>query len=167
MDRMIKSAKKAISLKANQWLILLMILITIGLLITGWFLPTLKLTKAIFFTEEYSIWMGIVELFKTDHFFLAFIIFFFSMVFPLLKLVLLFIVCVYPLKQNAKVFLLNWLGKLGKWSMLDVYVVSIIIVLIKLKDVIGANASAGIYVFAAAIILSMLLTMRIEKIVRV
>ena len=84
-------------LKSRHWYIPLLILTNIGLLIAGWSLPTLKLTKVIFFTSTYSIWAGIVELWKSHHYFLAALIFFFSMIFPTAKLLSLLSVWFVPL----------------------------------------------------------------------
>lgn len=103
--------------------------IALILLILGWCLPTLKLTKAIFF--------------------------FFSMIFPVLKIILLIIIWFHPLTETSRIRLAHWTDTLGKWSMLDVFVVAILIVLIKSKDIADATAGIGIYLFTAAILLSM------------
>lgn len=133
----------------------IMILITIGLLIAGWSLPTLKLTKVIFFTDTYSIWAGIMELWKADLYFLAGLIFFFSMIFPMAKLLGLMGIWFVPLEQETRSRYLDWLEMLGRWSMLDVFVVATLIVLIKSKSIVDANAAIGIYLFAGAVLLSM------------
>ena len=143
-------------LKTGHWYMPFLILTDIGFLIAGWSLPTLKLTKAIFFTSTYSIWAGITELWKSNHYFLAGLIFFFSMIFPTGKLLTLLAVWFVPLTHNVRSKFLNWLEILGRWSMLDVYVVAIMIVLIKAKDIVDANAAIGIYMFAAAVLLSIL-----------
>jgi len=50
------------------------------------------------------------------------------------------------------------LSLLGKWSMLDVFVIAIIIVPIKLGALASAKAEIGIYYFGASIILAILAT---------
>ena len=47
--------------------------------------------------------------------------------------------------------------------MLDVFVVAITIVITKISGLVEAEAHVGIYVFAVSVILSMIATMRIEK----
>ena len=134
----------------------IMILTAVGLLIAGWSLATLKLTKVIFFTDTYSIWAGIMELWKADLYFLAGLIFFFSMIFPMAKLLGLMGIWFVPLEQETRSRYLDWLEMLGRWSMLDVFVVATLIVLIKSKSIVDANAAIGIYLFAGAVLLSML-----------
>jgi paraquat-inducible protein A len=151
------------ALKAGHWYIPFVILAAIGLLIAGWSFPTLKLTKVIFFTSTYSIWAGIMELWKAHHYFLSGLIFFFSMIFPTAKLVGLMGIWFIPLAHEVRSKCLDWLELLGHWSMLDVFVVATLIVLIKSKDIVDANAEAGIYLFAGAVMLSMLVTNVINK----
>jgi paraquat-inducible protein A len=143
-------------LKSCHWYMPIMILIAIGLLIAGWSFPTLELTKVIFFTSTYSIWAGIMELWKADLYFLAGLIFFFSMIFPMAKLLGLMGIWIVPLEQETRSRYLDWLELLGRWSMLDVFVVATLIVLIKSKAIVDAKAAIGIYFFAGAVLLSLL-----------
>jgi paraquat-inducible protein A len=143
-------------LKSRHWYIPIMILTAMGLLIAGWSFPTLKLTKAIFFTSTYSIWAGIMELWKADLYFLAGLIFFFSMIFPMAKLLGLMGIWFVPLVQEARSRYLDWLELLGRWSMLDVFVAATLIVLIKSKAIVDAEAAIGIYFFVGAVLLSLL-----------
>jgi paraquat-inducible protein A len=154
------------ALKRWHWYVPILILISLGLLIAGWSLPTLKLTKVIFFTSTYSIWAGIMELWETHHYFLAGVIFFFSMIFPTAKLLGLLGIWFVPLTRDVRCRYLNWLEMLGRWSMLDVFVVATLIVLIKSKDIVDANAAIGIYFFAGAVMLSMLTANVIYKMAR-
>jgi paraquat-inducible protein A len=153
-------------LKSSHWYIPIMILTAIGLLIAGWSFPTLKLTKVIFFTSTYSIWAGIMELWKADLYFFAGLIFFFSMIFPMAKLLGLMGIWFVPLVQETRSRYLDWLELLGRWSMLDVFVVATLIVLIKSKSIVDANASIGIYFFAGAVSLSMLTTNVMNRLAR-
>jgi len=142
----------------------MMVVVALGLLIAGLNLPTLKLTKVIFFTNTYSIWDGVWELWKADHIGLAVIIFFFSIMFPCVKLIGLLFVWFVPLEPEGRRRFLYRLGILGKWSMVDVFIVAILVILIKTKDIADANAQIGIYLFAGAIMLSIVATLVIEKI---
>ena len=153
-------------LKSRHWYIPIMILTAIGLLIAGWSLPTLKLTKVIFFTDTYSIWAGIMELWKADLYFIAGLIFFFSMIFPMAKLLGLMGIWFVPLEQQVRSRYLDWLELLGRWSMLDVFVVATLIVLLKSKAVVDANAAIGIYLFAGAVLLSMLMSNVMSRMAR-
>jgi paraquat-inducible protein A len=54
--------------------------------------------------------------------------------------------------------LLYYLSILGKWSMLDVFVASIIIVAVKLGVLASAKVEKGIYFFGMSIFLAMIIT---------
>ena len=153
-------------LKSRHWYIPVMIMAAMGLLIAGWSYPTLKLTKVIFFTDTYSIWAGIMELWKADLYFLAGLIFFFSMIFPLAKLLVLMVIWFTPLMQETRSRYLDWLEMLGRWSMLDVFVLATLIVLIKSKSIVDAKAAIGIYFFAGAVLLSRLTSNVMKRMTR-
>mgnify|MGYP006300077829 CR=1 FL=1 len=144
----------------------LMIVASAGLLVAAYMLPTLKLTKIIFFTDEYSIWAGIIELWKGKHPILAATVFLFSMVFPIAKLIGLTLAWIVPLNDRGRLRMAKAISWLGKWSMLDVFIVAMIVVLVKSKDLADAEAGIGIYLFAAAVILSMIASMSVEQLSR-
>ncbi len=152
-------------IKLHSWRIdvPILLLLTSGLLAAGLSLPTLILTKAVFFTDTYSIWRGIVELWTHSHQVLGAIILLFSIIFPIGKLVALSVLWTAPLDHIWRRRLLIVLSSLGKWSMLDVFVVAILIVLVKSKDIADAHAGPGIYLFAGAVVLSMIVTEMIER----
>ena len=97
---------------------------------------------------------------------LAAVLFFFSIVFPFIKLAALLVIWFVRLPAEKRQELLHWLGILGKWSMLDVFVVAILIVLVKLGPLAKVEPRVGVYVFAAAILFSMLTTMYIDRLGR-
>ena len=62
--------------------------------------------------------------------------------------------------------LYRFVAQLGKWSMLDVFVVAILIVLVKLGPLAKIQPQQGVYWFAAAILLSMITSMYIDSLAR-
>jgi paraquat-inducible protein A len=53
---------------------------------------------------------------------------------------------------------------LGKWSMLDVFVIAVTIVIVKVGGSFAkAEPRPGLYVFSLAVFLSMILTGRVHK----
>lgn len=107
--------------------------------------------------EVYSIWGGIVSLWHDGNVVLAPIVFLFSIVFPIAKLVLLGWVLAtarHPAPRGPRELVerLRWLGK---WSMLDVLIIALFIGSIRI-GLATASSLAGIHVFSAAIVLSML-----------
>lgn len=135
------------------------------LLCIGLSLPLLYSQK-LFWKNTYSVWEGVVDLWRQNELMLSAVIFFFSIVFPFAKLFGLTVIWFLKLPEESRDRLLHWLGVLGKWSMLDVFVVAILIVLIKLGPFVKVEPRAGVYVFSAAIACSMLTTMYVEALAK-
>jgi len=138
-------------------------------LLTGLSLPLITVEKTVFFRHwenHYSVFTGIVELAKHGDYFLSVVIFFFSMVFPFAKLLTLMGIWYKSLSDRRRKVALNWLGTLGKWSMLDVFAVAILVVAAKLKALTEVQPQRGVYFFGCAIILSMLTTMWVDRLAK-
>lgn len=117
----------------------------------------------IFWKESYTVWAGVLDLWGIKEYSLAIVVFLFSMVFPFAKLLAVWYVWCIKLSQQRRKNILKWLGVFGKWSMLDVYVVSILIVLVKVGSFARIEPRIGIYFFGAAILLSMLTTSYVTR----
>ena len=138
-------------------------------LMAGLSLPILTVEKTVFWRHwenHYSVFVGVMELAKSGDWLLALILFFFSMVFPFAKLFSLALLWYRPLSEADRLKTLHWLGIMGKWSMLDVFVVAILIVAAKLRDLTEVQPRIGVYLFGLAIILSMLVTTRVNRLAR-
>lgn len=135
----------------------LLIIASTVLLLIGYYLPILTVRK-LWETNTFSILTGIVSLWKEKYFFLAGIIFFFSIIFPTVKLLSLSIIWFVRLTQKQRERMLRYLLLLGKWSMLDVFIVAVTIVTIKLGVLASARAHNGIYCFGLSILLAMVVT---------
>ena len=144
----------------------LLIVASAVLLVFAYLSPTLSLTKVIFFTDEYSIWGGIVELWQSEHPVLAVVVFVFSMVFPIAKLLALTVAWVVPMSVGFRNGFAGVVGQLGKWSMLDVFIVAMLVVLVKAKDLADAEAKIGIYLFGGAVLTSMFASLVVERLAR-
>jgi len=116
--------------------------------------------------DTYSVLGGVADLARADQLLLALIVLTFSFVFPIAKLVLLGALLASPVGVERRDRLLRVLGALGRWSMLDVFVVAILIGAVKLGMISEAHAERGIYVFASAILLSMFATVSVDGIAR-
>ena len=143
-----------------------MILVSVGLLVAGLSLPLMKVEKMVFWKNEYSVFKGVNSLWTQGQYALAAILFFFSVVFPVVKLVALGVLWNVRLAEDKRQTVLRWLGALGKWSMLDVFVVAILIVLVKLGPLANVEPQVGLYVFCAAILASMVTSMYVESLAK-
>ncbi len=143
------------------YLVLLM-----ALLIAAQLTPVLSIKKFVFWKSSYSLWSGMIGLFRDRHYGLAVILLVFSILFPFTKLAVLMILWVGRFTDARRQDVLKWLERLGRWSMLDVFVVAMIVVIAKTGGALQARPRLGIYLFAAAVLLSMVLTRYIHRLAR-
>jgi paraquat-inducible protein A len=141
----------------------LLILVSLVLLLIALSLPLMKVQKMVLWKNEYSVIAGVHGLWDQGQYALAIILFFFSIVFPIFKLAVLAFVWFVRLAEAKRETALHWLGILGKWSMLDVFVVAILIVLVKLGPLAKVEPQRGLYWFAAAILVSMITSMHVDS----
>jgi paraquat-inducible protein A len=147
----------------------LLILFSAVLLVVGLSLPLMEVEKKVFWKvwkNDYSVFTGMLSLAKQNEIFLAAILFFFGMVFPFAKLGVLGVIWFARMAEKHRQRVLRWLGMLGKWSMLDVFAVSILIVLVKIGPVVQVKPQRGVYVFGAAILASMITNLYLERLAR-
>lgn len=149
-----------------RWDVPILTLAAMGALITGLVLPVMSIKKLIFWHDDYGIVDGVLALWSNKHYFLACVIFAFSLVFPNLKLATLECIWFIPMSHSARRKALHWLAVLGKWSMLDVFVVALTIVLSTTSAFGDISPRSGLYVFAGAVLASMLLTMEMGRLAR-
>jgi paraquat-inducible protein A len=140
--------------RSNQHAATLAILSEVVLL-AAVFLPFMSVVK-LGQAETYSLVGGIRELWKHDNAGLAIIIALFSLVFPLAKNMLLLAAStsLLPLSLSRRKTLHAFAAKTGKYSMLDVFVVAILVVVVKLGESTEVVVRSGTFLFCLAIALS-------------
>jgi paraquat-inducible protein A len=130
-------------------------LFALAALTTGILLPFISMSQL---GEEriFSLLGGIKELFDRDHILLASILLIFSVIFPYAKLIALLIATsrLTRLSDRARHRLHKIAQLTGRYSLLDILVVAIIIVVVKFQDIADARALPGTYLFALAVFLS-------------
>jgi paraquat-inducible protein A len=140
------------------WLILL----AGGLLVAGWLLPIMTVERFFFLSEEVSILQAAYELLDSGHFGLFAVVVGFSVVFPAVKLLAALYLWQTPGIGTARTQrTLLWIDRFGKWSMLDVFVAALVVVAVEISLIAEVEVHAGIYVFAIAVILSMIAVRRL------
>lgn len=143
--------------------IYLLLLGSIATLVIGLSLPTIEMKELIFKKNTFSILTGIQSLYEEKYYFLAGIIFVFSIIFPIIKLCMLTVVWLAPLTVRARGACVGYLEVAGKWSMLDVFVVALMIIITRTSGLIDAKPLPGIYWFAGSVILAMLTSSHIKN----
>ncbi len=137
----------------------LLLALTFALLLAGLQLPLLTLEKFYLFSNTVSLYSALVQLGSEGEWGLFILIGLFSVVFPVLKLGMLALVWNLETRDSAAHRRhLHWLSEYSRWSMLDVFVVALLVVSVKLGALAQAHVREGIYFFAASVVLTMLLS---------
>jgi paraquat-inducible protein A len=148
----------------RAFLIFVLTLAAAVCLVLGLTLPVVKLTRLYFWTDTHSLTSIISALYYTGEVFLACVIFVFSIVFPAFKLLYIILagtlITVDPSRRSSWFKRIEWLGK---WSMLDVLVLALLVFYAKSTQLADAVALPGIYFFAASVILTMVAYSLVER----
>lgn len=120
------------------------------------FLPFMDLRLGLS-SEPYTLFSSIRMLWEAKLYVLVVLVVGFSVLFPFAKLAMLTAVCSAP-RGNVSARRrrgLAFVERLGKWSMLDVFLVCLILTLTSNQLLVGASPLVGIPLFVFAILLSM------------
>lgn len=124
-------------------------------------------TRSLFGTQQDTIMSGVVYLWNSGSWVIALVVFVASIVVPLLKMfsMTLLVVSVqlrWRWGPLPRVKLYRFIEAIGRWSMLDVYVVTILVALVQNQSLAAISPGSGVLAFAAVVVLSMLATMVFE-----
>ena len=128
----------------------------IGCYVYGVFAPFMEVDKFWIFHNIVSLYSSIVALYTTKNYFLCIVIFVFSIIVPLIKFLLLAYTSLIAKPSHAHK-VLDLVEKIGKWSMLDVFVVAVIVVSIKMGAIVSVSIHVGVLFFSIAIIVTAIL----------
>jgi len=143
-------------------LLLALLIAASSLLITGLVLPMMTITKLVMFSNSFSVLSAVLELLENGHLLLFVIVAGFSIVVPILKISVLFKLILNRSSDSAIVNkLLHLMHEYGRWAMLDVMVVAILIVAVKLGAIASIEIHSGLFVFGLAVLLIMFITRRV------
>jgi paraquat-inducible protein A len=120
-------------------------------------LPILSMNR-MGYQSESTIWQGVIDLWKTGTPGIAILVLLCSIVIPLAKIFGLFYLCLtwqkHSSKQNSK--LLRFIEIIGRWSMLDVFLVAILVAIVKLGSFASIKPELGLVAFAGVVVLTMI-----------
>ena len=129
-------------------------------------LPMMK-TSSLFGSQSDTIMSGVVYFWTSGSWYLALIIFFASITVPLLKMLALVLLLVsvqrrsrWQQEQRARLYRL--VEFIGRWSMLDIYVVAVIVALVQLKALATIEPGPGAIAFGAVVVLTMFAAMAFD-----
>jgi paraquat-inducible protein A len=124
-------------------------------------------TKSLFVSQSDTILSGVVFLWKSGSWPIATIVFVASIVVPLLKMIALLVILI-AVQTGVRVHcedltrLYRVLELVGRWSMLDVYVVAILVALVQIQLLASVTPGNGALAFGAVVVLTMLATMSFD-----
>ncbi len=126
--------------------------------------PVMTFKKFLVFKQTFSILSGLKTLWLEGEILLFLIIGVFSVFFPAAKVLLMWgIWYLRPFAGPTADRLLHHLGWISRWSMLDVYVAALLVVIIRLGVLGRVQVRWGLYVFALAVILSTAASGRLRR----
>ncbi|WP_334127841.1 paraquat-inducible protein A [Sneathiella sp.] len=110
---------------------------------------------------------GVIDLAASGQWVVAAIVFVASVFVPVFKiLALLFLVLSVQLKwrarPRARTLLYRFTEFIGRWSMIDIFMISILIALVKLQALATVTAGPGAIAFAAVVIITMFAAMTFD-----
>lgn len=131
-------------------------------LLAGAILPMFSFNKFFIFNDIFSLLSGVYYLLQEGEYLLFAVILIFSVIFPALKMGLLYVLINNKVHEDNKAAITAKLFHYGKWSMLDVFVVAVLVSTVKLGSLASVEAHIGIYIFALGVLGSMWLTKRVS-----
>ena len=116
-------------------------------------------TRTIFDDEQDTIMSGVLELLHSGSWPIAVLVFIASIVVPLLKILSLSVVLFSawrrsPRFRSQRSELFRLVEFIGRWSMLDVYAISLLVALVQIRSLAFVSVGWGALAFASVVVLT-------------
>jgi len=110
--------------------------------------------------QEDTILSGVIYLFKSGMWPLALLVFFASIVVPLVKLLILIVLLLsvqlrWSWRPRERTRLYRITEAIGRWSMVDIYVVTILVALVHVGILANVEAGLGAVFFGGVVVMTM------------
>ena len=124
-------------------------------------------TRTLFGTSDDTIMSGVIYFWVTGAYGLAAIVFVASFLVPLFKLAALFVLVTSAQRRSRwrraeRAKLYHVIEIIGRWSMLDVFVVALLAGLVRIQGFAEITAGVGIAAFGAVVVLTMLASLSFD-----
>lgn len=122
--------------------------------------PIMKMYLYGGYTES-TVWDGVVTLAQNEQWFVAIIVFFASIVIPLVKLAGLFSLVVtarmgWSRRLRSRTRLYKFIDAIGPWAMLDVFLLAVLVAVVKLSTWAKILPGPGLIAFSSVVVLTLL-----------
>ena len=116
---------------------------------------------------ESTILEGVISFLEQESYFIAIVVFTASVIIPLIKLVgLLFIFISLKINvkmhNNRKILIFKFIEAIGKWSMIDIYVVALLASIVQLDEIFNIKGGIAATSFALMVIVTMIAANRFD-----
>lgn len=123
-------------------------------------LPVMR-TGTLFDIEDHTIIGGVLDLWNSGSWDLSLIVFVASVVVPILKILALGLLAITAQKRSSwaqpqRAQLYRLIEAVGHWSMLDIFVVALLVTLVQFGTLAQTRPEPGIIAFGAVVVLTML-----------
>jgi paraquat-inducible protein A len=148
--------------RQETWLLLAALAAASLLLAAGLMSPLMTVETFLVLRSSFSVLTGIYDLWVGERYLLAVVLLLFSVLLPIAKLLFLARYLVRHLRGDPlNRRMLGWIHDFGRWGMLDVLVAAVLIVTVKMGAVASVEVHWGLYCFASAVLLTMMITHRV------
>jgi paraquat-inducible protein A len=107
--------------------------------------------------HESSLLVGTLELIRGGNWFVGIVVLLFSIIFPIVKIVLLMELSLLGLMhRNHKAVTYRIMEQAGRWSMMDVMLLAFLVMLVKLGSIVEFHFGPAVWAFVLCVTMSML-----------
>lgn len=152
--------------KLETPLLSLLLALSFSFFVAGISTPIMTITQLIFLETSFSIIAGLNDLWRQGEYLLFIIIGSLSIVLPLFKMLLLAFTLHYRNHTHSLSRIIDIIHNFGRWAMLDVLVVALLLVTVKLGAIASVEVHYGLYLFAVSVLITMWVTHRTVTILR-
>lgn len=127
----------------------------------------MMLTRSLFGTQTDTILSGVVFLYTSGSWVLALVVFIASIAVPLAKIAALVFLLLSVQRRSTwqpqqRTRLYRLIEIMGRWSMLDIYVIALLVALVQLKALASVQAGPAALAFGAVVVLTMFAAMSFD-----
>jgi paraquat-inducible protein A len=155
------------SISLGRRIVELVLLAALLLFIAGLCFPAFTVRSLLVYEESYSVVTGIAALYDTGDVLLAAVLLLFSVVLPVVKLVVAFALLGAPRADGAFArALLKLLQAVSKWAMADVFVVALTILVLNGELLTAGDLEPGAVFYGASVLLTSVALMVLPWVLR-
>jgi len=145
---------------------LALVICAILLYIPAMLYPIMEVTK-FGVNIQSTILEGVISFLDMESYFIAIVIFTASVVIPMIKLVGLLFIFIslkinVKMQNKTKILIYKFIEAIGKWSMIDIYVVAILASVVQLDEIFNIKGGLAATSFALMVILTMIAANRFD-----